>query len=463
MSTAPVSALRGWAVPAAVFGVVLVAQLALVAAAGTDVPFYDQWNIEGGFLYPRWIEGSLGLAEIVQAQNEHRIVWANLLNISLFAANGQWDPLVQLVAVAFVRSATAAAITAMALSEIAGRARLAVGAGVAVAFLPHLAWHCVLWGIEPLVLVWSVLTLALLGTGRASAARTAGGLVAGAGALFAMAPAELVPVALLGLVAVRAIEARNFGREAWRATWPALVLLAAAWALRVEVDGHAPLRAASVTQFGVALVSLLGWPHDGNFLTALLLNLPLLAGVALRLGRSRRAKAGEDFVLVTAGWSVAIALAAAWVRGGGPELAAGVPSRYVDFLVFLPLANVWYAVTLAREAAPARRPSALLVASAWAMFLFVGWLALSAQVWRGIIVPRSRDREAPVRLVRAFQETGDAAVFSGQPRLLVPHPNPEIVRGVLADPRLAARLPPPLQPARPMGPLSRATRALLGR
>jgi hypothetical protein len=80
-----------------------------------------------------------------------------------------------------------------------------------------------------------------------------------------------------------------------------------------------------------------------------------------------------------------------------------------------------------------------------------------------IILPRMRDREAPVRLAVAFQRSGDAAVFAGQPRLLVPHPNPESVRAVLDDPRMRGGLPPSLQPERPLGPWSRAVRWVLVR
>jgi len=54
-------------------------------------------------------------------------------------------------------------------------------------------------------------------------------------------------------------------------------------------------------------------------------------------------------------------------------------------------------------------------------------------------------------------------VFAGQPRLIVPHPNPESVRVVLTDPRMRGALPPSLQPGQPMGPWSRAVRTLLGR
>ena len=65
--------------------------------------------------------------------------------------------------------------------------------------------------------------------------------------------------------------------------------------------------------------------------------------------------------------------------------------------------------------------------------------------------------------MQEFQRRGDAAVFTGQPRLLVPHPNLGSVTAVLDDPRLKGALPPSLQPERPLGPLSRAVRWLLGR
>ena len=53
-------------------------------------------------------------------------------------------------------------------------------------------------------------------------------------------------------------------------------------------------------------------------------------------------------------------------------------------------------------------------------------------------------------------------MFDGKPLLLVPHPNSEAVCAVLNDPRLRGALPPSLQPERPMGPLSRGVRAMLG-
>jgi hypothetical protein len=47
MNTSVSSRRRQWILAAAVFLFVAAAQLWLVARAGTDIPFHDQWNIEG--------------------------------------------------------------------------------------------------------------------------------------------------------------------------------------------------------------------------------------------------------------------------------------------------------------------------------------------------------------------------------------------------------------------------------
>ncbi len=452
---------------AAVFAFVLMAQLVLVAVAGTDIPFHDQWDIEGRWLYPGWLDGNLSAAGLVQPFNEHRILWTHLLNLGLFAANGQWDPLVQCVAIAPLRAACAAGIAWAFGGALTRAARWTVAGVVMVVFLPHLAWHTVLWGIQShtyFALGFSIMALALLGTGAPTAGRILAGLAAGGAALLAMGPGALVPVALIGLALVRAAERRSFDGAAGRSVAAAGLLLVVALALRVDVSGAAEWRPAGIGEFLRAAGRTLAWPHVGSPIAALALNVPLLLVVVLRVTRRRQAVAGEDFVVLAGGWSVAVALATAWMRGGGAELGWGVPSRYVDFLVPLPLANAWCALVLARGAAGAWRPRAPWLAGAWAVFLAVGWVGLSAEVMRRLVLPRARDREAPVRLAQAYQQSGNVAVFAGQPRLLVPHPHPEIsVRAVLDDPRLKGKLPPSLQPERRPGPLSRGVRWLFGR
>lgn len=447
-----------WLWPAAVFGIVLAAQLWLVAAAGTDIPFHDQWDVEGRGMYPAVRDGTARAADLFQPHNEHRIFWTHLLNRGLFALNGRWDPLVQLAAGAWLHAAGAALLAAGLLPGASPRLRWLLGAAVVLFSLPLAGWHNALWGFQSQVyfaVVFAVAAFALLAPPAVSTGRAAAGCFAALAAMLAMGPGLLVPAALAGSLIMRWRDGRIRGRE----VWPVAVLALVAWGLHQPVAEHAALQAGSPAQFFSALGRLLAWPHTGQPWAAPVLNLPLVVFFGGRLLRRRAAVAGEEFVALLAGWGLLVAVAAAWSRGGGAEFAAGVPSRYADFIVLLPLANAWCALVIGHAAAPAVR----LVAAGWGVFLFIGWLGLSAEVVRGIILPRLRDRDAPVRLVQEFQRTGDATVFAGQPRLLVPHPNLESVRAVLQDPRMRGALPPSLQPDLPQGPLSRVVRSGLGR
>ncbi len=439
-------------------GLVLVAQLVLVAVAGTDIPFHDQWDVEGRGLYPAMREGGASVAAAFAPHNEHRIVWTHLLNRGLFAANGQWDPLVQLVAGAGLHAVVAGCLAWFLTVGLGARFVWLVGAGVTLLSLPLAGWHNALWGFQSQVYFavgFAVIGFGLLTSRETTLGTTLAGWLAVAASLLAMGPGLLVPVALAGLWLWR----RREGTATWLQLVPAGALVLVAWALHTPVEAHDALRPASPINFLEALGRLLAWPHTGQPWAAWVMNLPVAVVLGRRWLTKRTQGGGEDFVLLVAGWGWLVAAGAAWSRGGSEEFAAGVPSRYADFLLLLPLANFWSAVVLAREASRRGR----WLAGAWAVFVFAGWLGLSAEVWRGIVQPRARDREAPARLVRDFQMTGNSAVFAGQPRLLVPHPNPESVRAVLTDLRLQGALPPSLQPERPPGPLSRGVRTLLGR
>ena len=451
-----------WFWPAVFFALVAAAQLWLVAAAGTDIPFQDQWDAEGRGMYPALHDGTARVADLFQPHNEHRIFWTHLLNRGLFTLNGQWDPLVQLAAGALLHAAAAALVAAELMRGMGPRLRWLIALGVALLSLPLAGWHNALWGFQSQVyfaVLFAVAAFGLLAAPAPSRGRMVSGWLAAAAAMLAMGPGMLVAGALAGGLILQWREGRA---RVLHAVGVAILLAAAGW-LHQPVAAHAVLAAGSPGQFLAAFIRLLGWPHSGQPWAAVILNLPLTVVFGGRLLKRRPAVAGEDFVLLLAGWALLVAGAAAWSRGGGAEFAAGVPSRYVDFIVLLPLANAWCVIQLARETLPRWPTSGRLVAGAWGAFLLIGWLGLSAEVLRGVILPRARDREAPVRLMQEFQRTGDDTVFSGQPRLLVPHPNLDSVRGVLRDPRMQGALPPSLQPDQPMGALSRGVRGALGR
>ncbi len=456
---------RPWRWPMVTFAVVLAAQLWLVRAAGTDVPFQDQWDVEGRWIYPAWQTGALGFRDFFRPYNEHHIAWTHLLNVTLFSANGQWDPLLQLFVGAFLRAASAALLVGGLAQGLGRRSRVVLATGVMVAFLPQLAWHNALWGFQSSVyfaLLFSVVALRCFSADPLTRPAVVRGTIAALAGLFALGSGSFVPIALFGLLVVRAAERRRIDAPD-RILWAAgVVLVSAAVMLRIDRAGDAALQAQSAAQFLGALGRLLAWPHSVSA-AALVLNSPLAVTIWRRISRRDASTPAADFALAIGLWSFTGALATAWARGGSEEMMVGVPSRYVDFIVLLPIVNAWCALHLLTEARSSGRSVLPAIAAAWALFLTVGWFGLSSEMMRRVVLPRIRDRDAPVRLMAAYQRTEDPRVFDGEPRLLVPHANLETVRAVLHDRRLKGALPHSLQPGRPPGPLSRAVRGLLDR
>lgn len=446
------------------FAVVSGVQLWLVAVAGTDIPFHDQWDAEGAHLVPAIRDGTYTWRDLFAPHNEHRVVWTNLLNgVLLWANRGQWDPLVQQVANAFLHGTCAAALVWFFARGLSGQRAGLTALVVSLAFAPIAAWHNSLWGFQSQVyfaLLFTILALGVLTREPAvSRGRYLGGVVAAGSAFLAMGPGMFVPMALLLLGLLRWREGPFRSREA--GLW--LLLLALAWVLRVDVTAHNELKADSVGSFLSAFGRMAAWPHTGQPFAALIVNLPVAVMVIARLRGKVAATTAGNLSVALALWALLLAGAIAWGRGGGAEFVAGVPSRYVDLIVLLPLANVGCLLFGWRELPAARRPVLRVAAAAWCAFLLVGWVGVSSESLRRVILPRASDRDAPVRLMAEFQRTGNESVFDGQPRLLVPHPNPDAVRAVLMDPRMQGGLPPSLQLGQALGPLSHAARLLLGR
>jgi hypothetical protein len=269
----------------------------------------------------------------------------------------------------------------------------------------------------------------------------------------------LVPVAVAGWIGVRLLERRGrFGRGLLYELLGVAALFALVALLHRPVPAHAALAAQGVGQWLLVMARVLAWPHTDMPVAALAMNAPLALLLCLRLFRPTWRREGDGVVVLLGLWAIAMAAATAWSRGGSWELALGLPSRYVDLAVVLPLVNLWCAFRLAAGLGERRRPMARLGVGLFGVFVVVGWLALTAAALRSMIVPRFRDPAAPVRLAIAYQRTWDSAVYDRQPRFYRPHDDLSRVRSVLEDSRLAGKLPPSFQPERPPGLLGRWVR-----
>src|SRR5438270_13763777 len=152
----------------ALFLIVFGARLLLVQHFGSDVPILDQWDIEGAFLLKPCAEGSFHLSDLFAAHNEHRLVVSRLWTLLFFKLNGQWDPLLEIVANAVLFGGIAVAIAAASWRTLRQPTPLLAVAGVALwGALPY-AQENSLWGCQSsfyfliffsIAAIWALLVL----------------------------------------------------------------------------------------------------------------------------------------------------------------------------------------------------------------------------------------------------------------------------------------------------------------
>ncbi|MBK9990391.1 MAG: hypothetical protein IPP19_06580 [Verrucomicrobia bacterium] len=435
-------------------------QFWLVAHAGTDIPILDQWDTEGKRLLPSFLEGHLRVRDLFIPHNEHRIVFTHLLDIGLFYLNGSWDPFSQLMVGVGLRSLCVLLITVLLCRGVTGWLRFSMAGAIIIAFIPVLDWHNVLWGFQShvwFVLGYSVAAILCLEEGRPTIMMVSGCCCLLA-AMMSMGAGYLLPVAILVHTIYQNIAERRFWLRGSRLI-SALVCFLLALVLHTRVPELEGLRPSTFLDLVGSFLRVMAWPHSDIEVASLVMNAPMALLLGTRIWRHRPAFRGEESVTVLWLWGLFMAAASAWSRGGGAEFQAGLPSRYVDFIVLILLANCWSLFVGVQSVLGKAAMRARLAMVVWLLFAGIGWIGLVLTLMRGIIIPRIRDREAPVRLAVSYQYTRDPVVFIGQPKFYVPHPNFQTVDSVLNDPRLAGRLPPSFQPSEELGWISAIARA----
>jgi hypothetical protein len=217
---------------------------------------------------------------------------------------------------------------------------------------------------------------------------------------------------------------------------PVLIVVTATvitvWLLRVDVPGHAYLKAKSATQFLRVLGHTLAWPGMQHAALALVMQAPLV--LWLIVAWRRRLFTGVDAVAVgLVAWALLQAAAIAYSRGAG--LPEDRPlSRYHDPLLLGVAVQGYCVIRLAVELA---RPGRLL-AFGWATLFSAGALQLTTvNLSMHLPYKRSQDRAALAALYE-FLSSRDDAVLQDYPTL---HPNAAVVRDVMQNETLRPVLP----------------------
>ncbi len=419
------------------------AKLWFIRVAGSDLPSWDQWDAEGEVVLRPWVEGWMGLKEILHPHNEHRLITTKLYVLGLFVANGQWD--------GFLETTVNAAIhTLAALVLVLGAARwlprpwpLVAGALLLLLFGLPFAWENTLFGFQVqfyFLLLFSMGHVWLTVEGDRFSWRWLLGQVCGVLALASLASGFLSSVAVLAVLGHRLARERRWSAQQVTTVGLAVAFSVVGWLMKNEVPAHAVLHAHGPAQFLLGVLKLLAWPGSALFPWTLPLLLPTALFVYRRVF-SRSTSPDEAILMGLLAWVLLQCLATAFARGGSETVLS---PRYLDLLAVNVILGL---IFLVRETAGRTR---VVLASAWLAVAAGGLWQQSRQMWDDFVaanIPRQQVQELHVR---DFVRTGDPAHILNKPWGDVPYPDGPTLLQRLSFPSIRAILPPSVRRSFPL-------------
>jgi hypothetical protein len=418
------------------------AKFSLIRYGGSDLPYWDQWDAEGDRLLRPWTEGRLQAAEFFQAQNEHRIVFTQLEAFALAALNHQWDARVETTVNALLHVAALALLLAFVARHLRPLALVAFAASLAIIFgLPY-NWENTLGGFQSqfyFVVLFGLLQMGGILFARPGSGRWWAAHLAGLAGIFSMASGFVASAVVIALALLRWLSARRrptkleLASVAWCAA-----LVVAGMLLRVDVPGHAALRAHSPLQWLESVAWLAAWPAIDP-IAALAMVLPI-GWATVRAWQERFAQPARVFVVALGAWWAVHVVLLAFARGGDSH---GLSSRYDDTLGIGVAAGAlsWLLLLAEPVADRAIRAMTWIAATIWIGVVAVGLQYQTAQQWHDILSILPQVNASRAANVRAFVRGELPSLAAKQPWTELPYPDAARLEGLLRHPGIRSLLP----------------------
>jgi hypothetical protein len=425
---------------AALFLVVLGAQLWVVELYGSPLPFWDQWY-EANSLFAPWMEGHLKWGDIFAGDSDHRIVLTHLLDLGFIWLNGRWEPLLQMTVNAFIHAAFAGGL-AFCLWDFFGRKNGWLVCFLLMPFfaLPY-AGENAIWGINSLwyfVNIFALATLVGLGFGKPGSRWWWFGLTAAILSLFTMASGLLAPMAAGGLIILRAIKRRRIEKENLMSLGACLLFVGLGAALSVTAEYNRPLQAHTFVEFTSALARNLTWPFFNAPEMACIIALPLALLLVLYLRPNFQASQAAELLLALALWSGLQSVVIAYGRANYGEVIPA--SRYMDVLNVFVIASLFATVLFGQLWERDRFPkwNGMLLPLIFAGVIFFGLCRISQIVVEDLLVPTRLMNLIAEERVETFMATGNERDLLERPTV---RPDPKVTLNVLRNAKLQTILP----------------------
>ncbi|MFZ2446741.1 MAG: hypothetical protein WAW37_10315 [Syntrophobacteraceae bacterium] len=427
------------------FTCVLGAKLNLINSFGAEVPFWDEWDGLAP-VFSAFLSGALDPFSLLAPHNEHRVFFTRLICLDLLDLGGQWDPLVQMAVNAFIHSMILTCFC-LALWRLAGRKHLAQFClMIAIIGVLPLAWENTLMGFNSnfyLLLGYSILSMLLLVGSAVFSIPWFLGAAAALCAQLSLGSGFLAPAAASCVLALDSlIEPRRLKKHL-----PAIAFLILLCILGFSLVRHVPgsevLRPKGVVNFLQSFLECASWP----FWNWMLAPIPWAPFFIFAWRQVRTRKAGgtfERFLLVLGTWTLLMAAAMAYARGG-------LASRYIDFMFMGPLVNIAALIYLLDPVVGRTWRLLGVTAGVAGLIVSVGVVGLE---WKMSTTMRERGEYAVIQEANLgrYVLSGDTSSILNKPLMHIGHPDAQTLIKELRDPRLREVLPSAIRPPLRLGP-----------
>jgi hypothetical protein len=424
------------AVACAVFG----GHLLLIAALGSAMPFWDQWDAEAMNLYVPYLSGALTPAEMFAAHNEHRIVVTRLLALFHLELAGEWNPRLEMILGAMVHSGMITWLVALLMPLVGAHRRLLLALFVAFLFALPIGFQNTLWGFQSqfyFVALFAIGAMICFANATAFSLRWFSGMALAVLSYFSLSSgAATVLVAAILVILQLAVGARS-RRVAEFVALAIMVAAGLAMVLGIRLSPSQPSFDALV--FIQAVIAFAALP------------LVTLAGVALVQGptvwftwHALATRAARDnrvwFAVGLAGWVASQIVLFSYGRGGV------MGARYFDIVILAyPVGLVAVLALADRLRATRARRLATPVAVAWVLMMVTVLAILGYYSSLRAALEWSTASGQQMTNVGAYLADNDMVHLTDK-GLGIPYPDPQRLADILANPDVRAILPPEIRP-----------------
>jgi len=405
---------------------------------GSALPFWDQWDEALYFLKP-WVDGHLAWTDFVSPASDHRIIVTHLWDMFLISLNGRWEPLLQMVANGVLHTIYAGGL-AFCIWHFLGRKNAWLVCGLLLPFfiLPF-AGENAIWGLNSLwyfIYIFGLGAIVGLGFSRFGSWQWWVGLLAALLGLMTMATGPLAPLAVAGLILLRAIKNRQWNHSIV-IPLSICLLFGALGVAGGAHNGDNTLKAHSFAEFIGALIRYLDWPFFKLPWMALVIPLPLAGLLYYYFRPGFQATREAEFLLTLALWSVLQTVVLSFGRANYGDVPA---SRYTEIFSLLLISSIFSFILLCDQWRRDRilNFNALLMPLVYAGVIFWGLCQMSEIVVDNLIEPTRFMNVVAEERVTVFLATSNDNDLLEAPTI---RPAPKTALTVLRDSKLQSILP----------------------